>query len=129
MKQLIYLIIPALMLVVSSFSGCENKTPEENVCGVENPLTDLEWLSQMVAGWEENSQNGFGVPCRIYQCTYENNKIGFRIEYCVDCPDAGYSFRSCDGTILCGGGGHSGEDTCGELNIDLANKKLIYQLN
>ena len=129
MKTLTKKLIPALLLIFGlvSLNGC-GKTPQ-NVCGVKNPLTDLPWLNQIIAVCEENSQNGYGMPCRIYQCTYDNDKIGFLIEPCAGCPDAGYSFCSCDGTILCGGGGISGIDTCGEFNIDFTNKKLIYQHN
>jgi hypothetical protein len=130
-KYIFFIIIPALMLVMSSFSGCSNHNPElkETVCDVENPLTDLKWLSQLIAVWEENSQNGFGVPCKIYQSIYDNEKICFIIEYCSGCPDAMYSVSACDGTTICGGGGIAGEDTCEELTIDFANQKLIYSLN
>ena len=130
MTKFIYTLVPAFLLVfftLTSFSGC--KKPQ-SVCGVENPLTELEWLSQIIANWEENLQNGENNWAgKIYQCTYEDNKIGFLIEPCSGCPDAGYSFWSCDGTMLCGGGGHSGEDTCGEFNIDSNSVKLIYTHN
>ena len=127
MKKIV-IVLCVLGFTLTSIGGC-TKTLSDNACDVKNPLTDLEWLSQIVKIWEENSQNGFGTTARIYQCTYEKNKIGFLIEPCVGCPDAGYSFRSFDGTILCGGGGIDGKDSCETLNIDFANKRLIYKLN
>jgi len=94
-----------------------------NPCKFENPLTDLPWLKDMIEVWKQN-----GWRSRIYQCIYKDG-IGFLLEPCVGCPDAGYSFRNCEGVALCGGGGLSGQDNCSELNIDFENKKLIWEIN
>jgi hypothetical protein len=132
MKKILHIITPALMLTMMGVGGCEKKEPTteptENVCDIENPLTDLDWLRNIVNNIEENHNAGFLPNARIYQCTYDSDKTGFLIEPCADCPDAGYGFWSCKGELLCGGGNESGEDTCGEFNIDFANKVLIYEL-
>jgi len=39
----------------------------------------------------------------------------------VGCPGKGYSFRNCEGVVLCS------EGNCSELNIDFAGKKLIWE--
>ena len=96
-------------------------------CNVKNPLTDLPWLKEMVDGVEKDVEAGYKHHARIYQCAYKNG-IGFLLEVCVDCPDAGYSFRNCEGVVLCGGGGITGEDNCPEFDIDFENKELIWEL-
>ena len=97
-------------------------------CKFDNPLTDLPWLKELVERAEKNAESGFMRHARIYQCAYESG-IGFLLEMCVGCPDAGYSFRNCKGEVLCGGGGYSGEDNCSEFNIDFENRKLIWEIN
>ena len=97
------------------------------ICNVDNPLTDLPWLKEIIDEFEKNAATlGYNPHARIYQCTYKDG-IGFLLEMCVGCPDTGYSFRNCEGEILCEGGGLSGEDSCPELNIDYENKKLIWE--
>jgi hypothetical protein len=111
----------------------ENESSEEEnkekMCNFDNPLTDLSWLKEVVDGFESDAVAlGYNPHARIYQCAYKDG-IGFLLEMCVDCPDAGYSFRSCEGVVLCGGGGHSGEDNCSDFNIDTENKNLIWEFN
>lgn len=105
----------------------DEKEDRPNICGVENPLTDLEWLKDLIQTYEENAENGHKV--RIYQSTYGNNQTCFIIEPCSGCPDAGYNVVLCDGTNLCYGGTLVEPNTCEGLNIDYENQKLIYELN
>jgi hypothetical protein len=122
-RKIVWVAIQGVVLILLfAITSCEKPN---KICNVDSPLTDLPWLKQMVANFSADSL----TTVKIHQCTYQNNKTGFLIEPCVGCPDAGYSFRSCDGTVLCGGGGISGEETCQELDIDFNNKQLIYQHN
>ena len=95
----------------------------DNSCEFENPLTDLPWLKDLINGWKQNGWNS-----KIYQCTYKDG-IGFLLEPCVGCPDAGYSFVNCEGIVLCGGGGLLGKDNCSEFDIDFESKTLIWEIN
>ena len=54
MKKLIYLIIPALMLVVSSFSGCESKAP--------NNLDNMELCKKWKLVAFVNESDGTNIP-------------------------------------------------------------------
>ena len=111
-----------IVLSLSFFSACEEKDNTE--CSFKNPVTDLPWLKTKVT---ELSQSPFHA--RIYQCTYQTNKICFMVEPCVDCPDAGYTFYSCEGVELCSEGTIVGGYQCEGLNIDRDNKILIYEQN
>ena len=95
-------------------------------CNVDNPLTDLPWLKEMVDGVEKDIEAGYKRHARIYLCTYKDG-TGFLLEMCVACPDAGYSFVNCEGVVLCGGGGITGIDNCPEFNIDYENKELLWE--
>jgi len=75
-------IIPALLLLftLAGFSGCEKQTtlPNDNlVCGVENPLTDLEWLKN----YRENvqkTQDILSIQIDLYRVIDKKEHI-FRI--------------------------------------------------
>lgn len=111
-----------IVLSLSFFSACEEKDNTE--CTFKNPVADLPWLKTKIT---ELSQSPFHA--RIYQCTYQTNKICFMVEPCVDCPDAGYTFYSCEGVELCSEGTIVGGYQCEGLNIDRDNKILIYEQN
>jgi len=91
-------------------------------CIFNDPLTDLPWLENLINVWKQNRWHSM-----VYQCTYKDG-IGFLLIPCVECPGAGYSFRDCEGVVLCGGGGESSEDSCAKFYIDFANKKLICEV-
>ena len=122
------IVITTLCLVVFAATGCDKSKVTPMSCNVDNPLTDLPWLKEIVDGFEYDAATfEYNPHARIYQCSYKGG-IGFLLEMCVECPDAGYSFRDCEGVVLCSGGGFSGEDNCSELNIDSENKKLIWEI-
>ena len=98
-------------------------TIEENSCRFQNPLTDLPWLKEIVEWSQEHLQ---GID--IYQCTYKDG-IGFLIGDGWSCYDPAWTFRDCEGMVLCGGGGISGENHCLEYNIDYEHKKLIWDID
>ena len=118
------------LVVITLFAaiGCHKSENLIETCNVENPLTDLPWLKELIDGFEKDAEAGYKHHVRIYQCTYKDG-IGFLLEPCVGCPDAGYSFRNCEGVTLCGEGGLLGGDNCSEFNIDFENKKLIWEIN
>jgi hypothetical protein len=115
-------------LLVATLSSCSKNTNEQSVsvCGVANPLTDLDWLKEFIRVHEENAADGYKSPVRVYQYTYNDSNIAFLLELCEGCP---FSFAACDGTRLCSGGGFIETNDCEGFNFDEKNKKLIYQLN
>jgi hypothetical protein len=125
-------------LIVMLMSACVPETPgvvpepddndpPQKVCNVDNPLTDLPWLKEIIDGFEKDAGAGYKGHARIYQCNYKNG-VGFLLEMCVGCPDAGYWLRSCEGESLCIIGGFAG-DRCTEFDVDFENKKLIWEKN
>jgi hypothetical protein len=88
---------------------------------VENPLTDLPWLKDIVDETVLAIQNGNPLSVSIYQCVYGNSETGFLVDIGNIKP-----FYNYNGEILCIMGGFVGE-TCSELNI--VGKKLIWEIN
>jgi hypothetical protein len=122
--------ITAILLILTGTVACvmisckKENNAQEQVCNVDNPLTDLEWLRQRVAGFASNPL----THIRISQCTYGTNETGFLIEPCVGCPDFGCELVNCEGSLLCVLWGLVGSD-CGEFHVDFENKKLIWEIN
>ena len=105
----------------ASYKNCEDCGDGGDGCEFENPLSDLPWLKAIIDNFEDEAiALGYNPHARIYQCSY-NAGIGFLLEMCVGCPGEGYSFRNCEGVILCS------EGNCSGLNIDFAGKKLIWE--
>ena len=122
MKTIFFRLIAFCLILLTVFSSCQ----KEGRCDVVNPKKNLPWLKEVIDGVEANAAAGFSRKVRIYQCTYRDG-TGFLLYLCYECPDAGYSFVNCEGTVICGGGGFSGGDNCSEFNI--RHKRLIYKLN
>jgi len=121
-------LLLAVFFVVASLSGCKNTDTEppsnESECKVENPLTDLDWLSQKISKFDSDSTR----TVKVSQCKYQTDKTGFLIEPCVGCPDAGTELYDCKGNLLCVLLGET-DDPCAEYEIDANSISLIYQHN
>ncbi|MDR3133543.1 MAG: hypothetical protein LBU42_05910 [Prevotellaceae bacterium] len=124
MKKILSFAAILLMLAgsLSCMISCKKENPAQ-VCDVNNPLTDLEWLRQLVADLET-----FTTHIRIYQCIYETNKIGFLIEPCRPCPEGHFEFLNCEGSMLCTSWGIVASG-CEEFYVDFENKKRIWENN
>jgi len=111
--------------------------PEKPIsaCGFDNPLNDLPWLKKTIEDYEahlernkENMDKYWPVDrplARIYQCIYKGG-IGFLLEMCVECPDAGLELMSCQGDRLCILWGFAG-DPCEEFEVDHTKNILIWE--
>lgn len=125
MKNKLILISLMMVMVV----GCKTAPnapvvlPPKTVCDVANPLTDLPWLSKMIADIEMYAPE----DARIYQCTYRDG-VGFLLDFCVNCYDPALLLVDCQGNTLCTYGGIA-NILCEEFAVDFENKKLIYPYN
>jgi hypothetical protein len=98
--------------------SCERYEPTEikepvKVCDVLNPLTDLPWLKELVS-------RGDMLPCKIYQCTY-NDTVGFF--FFLNPPFKAYILNNCEGEYVCSMGAHNG---CKDVGIDFNSRKLLW---
>ena len=105
-----------------SVSSCEKgeETCSECHCQVENPLTDLGWLKDKLAEYD----NSYSLRIKVYTCKYHTNKDGFFFEE-VEMSDGQQYLYDCKGNLLCTTGGISGrlDDV---YNVDYNSFQLIY---
>ncbi|MBO7201047.1 MAG: hypothetical protein J6V54_06615 [Bacteroidales bacterium] len=105
-----------------SVSSCEKgeETCSECHCQVENPLTDLGWLKDKLAEYD----NSYSLRIKVYTCKYQTNKDGFFFEE-VEMSDGQQYLYDCKGNLLCTTGGISGrlDDV---YNVDYNSFQLIY---
>jgi hypothetical protein len=122
-KKLKYII---LMYLFSSlfFIACVDENTEttsnDQFCNVENPLEELNWLSELVEGVKDNPDK-----VEIYKCIYDYQE-GFLIDLCVGCPDGLVEFYDCEGNVLCEFGGFDGRNTCPDFENSVSNMELIW---
>ena len=116
----------ALLVLVAvgmlSISSCEKgeETCSECHCQVENSLTDLGWLKDKLAEYD----NSYSLRIKVYTCKYQTNKDGFFFEE-VEMSDGQQYLYDCKGNLLCTTGGISGrlDDV---YNVDYNSRQLIY---
>jgi hypothetical protein len=126
--QRFFRILTILLILAGSVSSCSKKeSPKEPVCNVNNPLTDLPWLKERVNDYNEDAKAGNKRHAQIYQCTYKDG-TGFLVDDIVGSPDAALQLFNCEGVPLCTIGGIA-TLRCEEYDVDLENKKLIWEIN
>ena len=124
MKKLVLKTALLALAVVGLFSvrSCEKgeETCSECHCQVENPLTDLGWLKDKLAEYD----NSYSLRIKVYTCKYQTNKDGFFFEE-VEMSDGQQYLYDCKGNLLCTTGGISGrlDDV---YNVDYNSFQLIY---
>ena len=120
----IFLKIALLALVAVGMSSvsCEKgeETCSECHCQVENPLTDLGWLKDKLAEYD----NSYSLRIKVYTRKYQTNKDGFFFEE-AEVRDGQQYLYDCKGNLLCTTGGISGrlDDV---YNVDYNSFQLIY---
>jgi hypothetical protein len=128
MKKLVFMTMAAVLTAVmlTAFKCGEGNEPEPNqqICGVDNPLTELEWLRTMVEFYADTVD--YPMLAKIYKCKYADNQDGFLINGCIGCPDMATELYSCDGTLLCLMYGEDGINHCEEYQIDENSIELIF---
>ena len=121
-ETLCVVLIPLIVLAVCLIGvSCERYEPSNTsqttdtivkVCDVDNPLTDLTWLKEIVDS---------GQYCKIHQCTY-NDTIGFILS--VEDGFGRYILVDCEGKRVCFKGDMGGD--CWKINIDFESRKLLW---
>nr|WKN34113.1 hypothetical protein K4G66_17180 [Tunicatimonas sp. TK19036] len=90
MKKMLPVIIALMNLLV--IASCEEESNNKKVCGVENPTTDLTWLSDIISQ-AENDQTG-SFTGKIWIKSYQNTDYvvtnmplgsGGLMFHCFDC--------------------------------------------
>lgn len=103
--------------------GCDKNTPSNNNehCDVDNPLTELQWLQNIVYNQEIEHQHSM----TIHKCSY-NKQQGFVIDFCVECPDSQIIFFDCDSSVICKFGETTSCYSFSDFKVKAEDLLLIY---
>jgi len=103
--------------------SCKEKTDlTSNACGTEDPASEIEWISKIVAEFEANQTLSF-----IELYSYEGQKI-FLIAHCVICSDGLTVACDCDQNTVCKFGGIAGFNTCPDFEEKAIFIKDIFRI-
>ncbi len=99
MKNTNYLLLIIFLLL---FVGCNKDEDTENnteclMCNTKAPLTELDWLAEIIEHLEESNSTA-----TISYCTYNNGLEAFYIDYCPNCEGNYWVYYDCEGNLLCG---------------------------
>ncbi len=87
-----------LIIPLMQFVGCDKENNSE-MCNVNAPLTELNWLANEIESIEEKES----LAATIFYCTYSTGQQGFYIDKCINCVKwARWAYYDCEGNVLCG---------------------------
>jgi len=99
------------------------------VCDVDDPLTELEWLQDVIVVLEQEITMGIMEYSRIYLCTYRDG-IGILVEQDLNqIRDGGWAFYNCEGVCIGDLLGHSGNYYRIMYEVDVESRKVIWEYN
>ncbi|MCL2501924.1 MAG: hypothetical protein FWE99_02190 [Bacteroidales bacterium] len=144
MKKNAITILAALLMMTCVFSCSKKGEAEEIEIETEEALVfatktehegyfeylddsflKLPWLKEMVEETRSFIEAGYSRHTTIHQCRYKDG-IGFMLNSCVGCSDAGFLLVNIQGISVCYSNGWV--DSCRGFNIDLESKKLVWEI-
>jgi hypothetical protein len=92
----------------------------DNICNVENPEEDLEWLVTLIDNFSNDDMDQ-----RITLYEYNDADV-YYIEDCLNCADALDVVKNCEGNNICAFGGIDGRNTCPDFSDSAKQKEIIF---
>lgn len=114
------LLLSTIIIIVLSFS-C-SKTDLNKICDVNDPLTELSWLSDIVTNSKTNSQKI--TISKVVLKDKKTKKLTRKLEGFTIRTGSILTYYSCSGTKLCESGGVVGA-ICN--TYDIIKEEIIYQ--
>lgn len=113
----------ALLLLVPYSCEAPLEKVNEQVCNVDNPLEDLEWLSDI----KLSIQLSMGpAGSQIIQYTYKGEPV-FWVDLCYMCPDGLIQVYNCAGEVICEFGGIDGRNTCPDFETEATDSTMLFK--
>lgn len=103
--------------------ACSNNDTKNTVCGVINPIEELDWLQKIKSSLEKSES---ASKKKILQYNLQNTTY-FLVDACVGCPDYLVSVYNCSGEIICESGGIDGRNTCPDFTDSKTEKQLLWE--
>ncbi len=115
-----------LFIVFSVFfltSCSSNNKLSTNVCNVDVPLEDLNWLQEIKEGFEQSAS---ATKKKIVLYEYNNESV-FLIDSCNGCADNLTTVYNCEGNIICEFGGIAGINTCPDFETNATKIDILWK--
>lgn len=112
-----------IFLLIFLLFGCHRSEVIPNSCGVENPLSDLPWLSSIV--------QQAPIDLSVTQATYGGRTV-YVVSSCGRCfAGPNVTIYQCDGTVLCSGLLLYGNPTpaCKTILDSLTDRRILLEKN
>ena len=102
-------------------ASCET-SPDKAVCGVIDPLEELEWLNDIKPGFDLRAS---AAGAQIIQYQYKGEYVSL-VEDCYNCPDALAFVYNCQGEVICEFGGIDGRITCPDFEEQATDEIVLF---
>ncbi|MEQ9403285.1 MAG: hypothetical protein RIM99_06870 [Cyclobacteriaceae bacterium] len=120
MKNFLIQLVAVFLFVL--FQSCDEDSTDVSGCGVDDPLSELKWLSELKNDFDQRMQPA-AVSITMY--TYKEASV-FEINSCIGCADNLVSVYNCEGEVICEFGGIAGLNTCEDFATTATNPVLLY---
>ena len=122
-KTLLIIVVLSLLLFVSCEITVTENTYKDLVCKVEDPINDLEWLSDMVRTVQLSMRP---TGSEIIQYIYKDQYV-FYVDLCYQCPDGLIQVFNCEGEVICEFGGFGGLNTCPDFFESATDSTMLFR--
>lgn len=102
-------------------SNCKTNKMEKSKDQETNPVEEIAWLKEMIAGFEKDTYH----KQIIEQYTYKGKEV-YMVHTCYQCPDAMTRVYDKEKNVICESGGFVGKDTCPDFEEKAIDKKILY---
>lgn len=102
-------------------ANCKTNRMEKSEGKETNPIEEIVWLKDMIAGFEKDMYH----KQKIEQYTYKE-KEAYMVHTCYQCPDAITYVYDKEKNVICEFGGFVGKNTCPDFEEKATDKKILY---
>ncbi len=124
MKKHIFITLSIAFLLVVPYS-CEAPldTAYLQICNVDDPLEELDWLKDIKRSIQLSMQP---AGSEIIQYIYEGEPV-FWVDLCYMCPDNLIVVYDCEGKVVCEFGGIDGRITCDDFSFVATDSTMLFR--
>lgn len=123
MEKFVLLSLKVFLVgILLASSSCEEDKIDPASCGFENPLEEVQWLKELVSGFDISQQ---AAGAKVYSYSYNGNQV-FLVNPCVNCADGLTYVYDCLGEKICEFGGIDGRNTCPDFQDSATDEVLLF---
>lgn len=113
-----YLIILSLILFIS----CEDDNEKGKICGINDPIEDLDWLKSKI---DDHLRNSPEFEAKITQYEYKGETV-FLADMALIRSDVKMLMYNCEGELICTKEGNTESDNCPNFFDEAREEELLW---